>query len=149
MKAVIQRVTEAEVTVNGKSVGKIGEGLMILLGVVPSDTPADVDWLVNKCARMRIFNDDNGVMNLSVMDTGGDVMVVSQFTLAASIKKGNRPSYVGAAGHDIAIPMYNLFREKMESVIGKPVAHGIFGADMQVKLTNNGPVTIIADTLEK
>ncbi len=149
MKAVIQRVTDAEVTVNGESVGKIGEGLMILLGVVPSDTPADVEWLVNKCARMRIFSDNNGVMNLSVMDVGGDVMVVSQFTLAASIKKGNRPSYIGAAGHDIAIPLYNLFCEKMESAIGKPVAHGIFGADMKVQLTNNGPVTIIADTLEK
>lgn len=149
MKAVIQRVTEARVTVDGKVVGEIGTGLMILLGVVPGDGADDVEWLVNKCARMRIFNDENGVMNRSVMDIDGQVMVVSQFTLAANIKKGNRPSYIGAAGHDLAVPMYELFCERMEAVTGKPTAHGIFGADMKVALVNDGPVTIIADTAIK
>lgn len=146
MKAVIQRVTEARVTVDGMVAGEIATGLMILLGVVPDDGPEDVEWLVNKCAKMRIFNDENGVMNRSVMDVNGQVMVVSQFTLAANIKKGNRPSYIGAAGHDIAVPMYELFCTRMEAVMGKPTAHGIFGADMQVALVNDGPVTIIADT---
>ena len=146
MKAVIQRVTEAQVTVDDNVVSEIGEGLMILLGVVPNDGPDDVEWLVNKCARMRIFNDENGVMNRSVLDVDGQVMVVSQFTLAANIKKGNRPSYIGAAGHDLAVPMYELFCKRMEAVTGKQTAHGIFGADMKVALVNNGPVTIIVDT---
>ena len=146
MKAVIQRVTEAQVTVDDNVVSEIGEGLMILLGVVPNDGPDDVEWLVNKCAKMRIFNDENGVMNRSVLDVDGQVMVVSQFTLAANIKKGNRPSYIGAAGHDLAVPMYELFCKRMEAVTGKQTAHGIFGADMKVALANNGPVTIIVDT---
>ncbi len=146
MKAVIQRVTEAEVTVGGESVGKIGRGLMILLGIETGDTEADGEWLVRKCGAMRIFDDEDGVMNRSVKDTDGDVMVVSQFTLAASIKKGNRPSYINAAGHDLAIPLYEKFCSDMERETGKRVARGIFGADMKVSLVNDGPVTIIADS---
>ena len=119
---------------------------MILLGVVPDDTESDLEWLIKKCSQMRIFNDDAGVMNRSVMDVGGDVMVVSQFTLAASTKKGNRPSYIGAAGHDLAIPMYERFCQRMSEVIGRPVGRGRFGADMQVGLVNDGPVTIIVDS---
>lgn len=149
MKAVIQRVTESRVSVDGEVIGEIKAGLLILLGVEPTDTDAEVEWLANKCAKMRIFNDENGIMNRSVMDINGDVMVVSQFTLAANIKKGNRPSYIGAAGHELAIPMYQQFCNLMESITGKSIAHGIFGADMQISLINDGPVTIIADTAIK
>lgn len=146
MKAVIQRVSRAQVECGSELLGQIGCGLLILLGVVPSDTDADLEWLVRKCANMRIFPDDNGVMNRSVIDIAGDVLVVSQFTLAADIRKGNRPSYIGAAGHDLAIPMYESFCRKMSDAIRRPVAHGRFGADMQVSLVNDGPVTIIADS---
>ena len=145
MKVVIQRVASASVDIAGERISEIGAGLLILLGVVPDDTESDLEWLVKKCSQMRIFNDDAGVMNRSVMDVGGDVMVVSQFTLAASTKKGNRPSYIGAAGHDLAIPMYERFCQRMSEVIGRPVGRGRFGADMQVGLVNDGPVTIIVD----
>ncbi len=146
MKVVVQRVAESSVTIDGEVVSKIGKGLMILVGVVPTDTVNDVKWLVGKCAKMRIFDDEAGVMNLSVTDVAGEVLVVSQFTLAASTKKGNRPSYIGAAGHDIAVPMYELFCQEMEIAIGKPVGKGRFGADMKVQLINDGPVTIIIDS---
>lgn len=146
MKVVIQRVASASVDIAGERISEIGAGLLILLGVVPDDTESDLEWLVKKCSQMRIFNDDAGVMNRSVMDAGGDVMVVSQFTLAASTKKGNRPSYIGAAGHDLAIPMYEQFCQRMSEVIGRPVGRGRFGADMQVGLVNDGPVTIIVDS---
>ena len=146
MKVVIQRVASASVDIAGERISEIGAGLLILLGVVPDDTDSDLEWLVKKCSQMRIFNDDAGVMNRSVMDVGGDVMVVSQFTLAASTKKGNRPSYIGAAGHDLAIPMYERFCQRMSEVIGRPVGRGRFGADMQVGLVNDGPVTIIVDS---
>ena len=146
MKVVIQRVASASVDIAGERISEIGAGLLILLGVVPDDTESDLEWLVKKCSQMRIFNDDAGVMNRSVMDVGGDVMVVSQFTLAASTKKGNRPSYIGAAGHVLAIPMYERFCQRMSEVIGRPVGRGRFGADMQVGLVNDGPVTIIVDS---
>lgn len=146
MKVVIQRVASASVDIAGERISEIGAGLLILLGVVPDDTESDIEWLVKKCSQMRIFNDDAGVMNRSVMDVDGDVMVVSQFTLAASTKKGNRPSYIGAAGHDLAIPMYEQFCQRMSEVIGRPVGRGRFGADMQVGLVNDGPVTIIVDS---
>ena len=146
MKVVIQRVASASVDIAGERISEIGAGLLILLGVVPDDTESDLEWLVKKCSQMRIFNDDAGVMNRSVMDVGGDVMVVSQFTLAASTKKGNRPSYIGAAGHDLAIPMYERFCQRMSEVIGRRVGRGRFGADMQVGLVNDGPVTIIVDS---
>ncbi len=146
MKVVIQRVASASVDIAGERISEIGAGLLILLGVVPDDTESDLEWLVKKCSQMRIFNDDAGVMNRSVMDVGGDVMVVSQFTLAASTKKGNRPSYIGAAGHDLAIPMYERFCQRMSEVIGRPVGRGRFGADMQVGLVNDGPVSIIVDS---
>ena len=146
MKVVIQRVASASVDIAGERISEIGAGLLILLGVVPDDTESDLEWLVKKCSQMRIFNDDAGVMNRSVMDVGGDVMVVSQFTLAASTKKGNRPSYIGAAGHDLAIPMYERFCQRMSEVIGRPVGRGRFGADMLVGLVNDGPVTIIVDS---
>lgn len=146
MKVVIQRVASASVDIAGERISEIRSGLLILLGVVPDDTESDLEWLVKKCSQMRIFNDDAGVMNRSVMDVGGDVMVVSQFTLAASTKKGNRPSYIGAAGHDLAIPMYERFCQRMSEVIGRPVGRGRFGADMQVGLVNDGPVTIIVDS---
>ena len=145
MKVVIQRVASASVDIAGERISEIGAGLLILLGVVPDDTESDLEWLVKKCSQMRIFNDDAGVMNRSVMDVGGDVMVVSQFTLAASTKKGNRPSYIGAAGHVLAIPMYERFCQRMSEVIGRPVGRGRVGADMQVGLVNDGPVTIIVD----
>lgn len=119
---------------------------MVLVGVAQGDTPADVEWLVAKTAAMRIFPDDNGVMNRSLLDIGGDVLAVSQFTLTASTKKGNRPSYIHAAGHDLAIPLYELYCEKLSEAIGKPVARGVFGADMQVELINDGPVTIVIDS---
>ena len=146
MKVVIQRVASASVDIAGERISEIGAGLLILLGVVPDDTESDLEWLVKKCSQMRIFNDDAGVMNRSVMDVGGDVMVLSQFTLPASTKKGNRPSYIGAAGHDLAIPMYERFCQRMSEVIGRPVGRGRFGADMQVGLVNDGPVTIIVDS---
>lgn len=148
MKAVLQRVTHASVDVDGERIGEIGQGLLILLGVVEGDTDADLSLMVRKCANMRIFADDAGVMNRSVIDIGGEVLAVSQFTLAANVRKGNRPSYIAAAGHELAIPMYERFCTLMEEAVGRPVARGRFGADMRVELLNDGPVTIIVDTKE-
>lgn len=146
MRAVVQRVTSASVTIGGAVKSAIGPGLLVLLGVGHEDGPEDLDWLVRKISGLRIFNDDAGVMNRSVMDIGGEVLVVSQFTLMASTKKGNRPSYIGAAGHEKAIPMYQAFCARLSAAIGRPVGTGEFGADMQVSLTNDGPVTICLDT---
>ena len=147
MRLVIQRVTQASVAIEGTVVGEIGTGLMVLVGVREGDTEADMKWLAQKTVNMRIFNDDAGVMNRSVMDVGGNVLAVSQFTLNASTKKGNRPSYIHAAGHDVAIPLYEAYCADVERLIGQPVARGRSGAEMQVSLTNDGPVTIIIDSL--
>ena len=149
MRAVIQRVSSASVTIGGTIKSAIGPGLMILLGVGHEDGQEDIDWLVKKIAGLRIFNDDAGVMNCSVMDIGGDALVVSQFTLMASTKKGNRPSYIGAAGHELAIPLYEQFCTALSIAIGRPVGTGEFGADMKVALVNDGPVTICIDTKNK
>ena len=149
MRAVIQRVTSAAVSIGGKEKSAIGQGLLILLGVGHEDGQEDLDWLVKKVAGLRIFDDENGVMNRSVVDIGGEALVVSQFTLMASTKKGNRPSYIGAAGHEKAIPLYEAFCKALSDAIGKPVGTGEFGADMQVSLVNDGPVTICIDTQNK
>lgn len=146
MKVVIQRVKNASVTIDGKVFSEIGGGLLVLLGISPDDTESDADKLAAKTAALRIFDDENGVMNRSVMDTDGDLLVVSQFTLMASWKKGNRPSYIGAARHEIAIPLYEYFCKKLEEITGRSVKTGVFGADMKVSLINDGPVTIIMDT---
>ena len=146
MRAVIQRVSSASVTIDGKIKSAIGRGLMILLGVGHEDGPEDIEWLVRKIAGLRIFDDEEGVMNRSVLDIRGEVLVVSQFTLMASTKKGNRPSYIGAAGHELAIPLYERFCAALSEAIGKPVGTGEFGADMKVALVNDGPVTICIDT---
>lgn len=146
MKIVIQRVAEASVQTEGQTVASIGRGLLILVGVVPADTQADIELLARKSVAMRIFDDPDGVMNLSVRDIGGEILAVSQFTLAASIRKGNRPSYVGAAGHDIALPAYLEFCAALERHLGREVKRGVFGADMKVSLVNDGPVTIVADS---
>lgn len=146
MKVVVQRAKNASVSIDGEKISEIKNGLMILLGVKVGDTEADAEWLARKCASLRIFNDAGGVMNRSVTDVDGDVMVVSQFTLLASTKKGNRPSYIHAAGHELAVPLYELFCRLMEQYTGKPVARGRFGADMQVALVNDGPVTIVMDS---
>ncbi len=146
MRVVIQRVSSASVTVCGVQKSAIGPGLLILLGIGPEDGPEDIDWLVRKVAGLRIFNDEAGVMNRSVVETGGEALVVSQFTLMASTKKGNRPSYIGAAGHGIAIPLYEAFCAALSGAIGKPVGTGEFGADMQVALVNDGPVTLCIDS---
>ena len=149
MRTVIQRVTEASVKVDGKVTGAIKEGLLILVGVEDADTQEDIDWLVKKIVGLRIFNDENGVMNLSVQDIGGGLLAVSQFTLMASTKKGNRPSYIRASKGDYAQPMYEKFCLALEKESGKKVEKGIFGADMKVSLLNDGPVTIIMDTKNK
>lgn len=149
MKVVIQRVLKASVTIEGKKVASIGNGLLILLGIVAEDTQEDINWLSNKIVNLRIFGDDNDVMNLSLLDKSGDVIVVSQFTLHASTKKGNRPSYIKAAKPDVAIPMYQAFIKQMESDLGKQIQTGEFGADMKVELLNDGPVTIIIDSKNK
>ena len=149
MRAVIQRVSSASVTIDGKVKSAIGPGLLILLGIGHEDGPEDIDWLVKKTAALRIFNDDAGVMNRSLLDFGGEALVVSQFTLMASTKKGNRPSYIGAAGHELAIPLYERFCAELSAAIGRPVGTGEFGADMKVALVNDGPVTICIDTKNK
>jgi len=149
MRTVIQRVTEASVKVDGKITGAIKEGLLILVGVEDADTQEDIDWLVKKIVGLRIFNDENGVMNLSFQDVGGGLLVVSQFTLMASTKKGNRPSYIRASKGEYAQPMYDKFCQALEKESGKKVEKGIFGADMKVSLLNDGPVTIIMDTKNK
>ncbi len=146
MRLVIQRVTEASVTIDGRLFSEIGKGLMVLVGVAEGDTAADVEWLAAKTAAMRIFPDENGVMNRSVVDVDGEALAVSQFTLMASTKKGNRPSYIHAAGHELAIPMYELYCRRLSELIGKEVKTGQFGADMKVGLVNDGPVTIIIDS---
>lgn len=149
MRSVIQRVTRASVEIGGRKHSEIGPGLLLLLGIEESDDGSDVEWLAAKAARLRIFDDLNGVMNLSVLDTGGDVMVISQFTLHALTKKGNRPSYIMAARPETAIPLYNNFVNTISEILGKSVATGEFGAMMKVELVNDGPVTIIIDTKEK
>lgn len=149
MRAVIQRVSSASVTIDGVVKSAIGPGLLVLLGVGHEDGQEDLDWLVKKIAGLRIFNDEAGVMNRSVVEVGGDALVVSQFTLMASTKKGNRPSYIGAAGHEKAIPLYEAFCAALSQAIGRPVGMGEFGADMKVALVNDGPVTICMDTKNK
>ncbi len=146
MRLVIQRVCEASVSVNGDIIGCIGNGLMVLVGVEIGDTCEDADWLAKKTVGLRIFDDMEGVMNRSILDVNGEILAVSQFTLTASTRKGNRPSYIRAAGHDLAIPLYDLYCQNISALIGKPVARGRFGADMKVSLVNNGPVTIIIDS---
>lgn len=149
MKAVVQRVRKASVTIDGKVHSAIEQGLLVLLGITNNDDEKDIEWLAKKILNLRIFNDDSGTMNLSVIDKGGDLIIVSQFTLMASTKKGNRPSYIKAARPEIAIPLYESFIQKTESLIGKKVGTGIFGADMKIDLLNDGPVTIIIDTENK
>ncbi|MBQ8022349.1 MAG: D-tyrosyl-tRNA(Tyr) deacylase [Bacteroidales bacterium] len=149
MRAVIQRVTEASVSIGGSVKSAIGPGLLVLLGIGHDDDRTDIAWLSGKIAGLRIFDDDNGVMNRSVVDVGGEVLVVSQFTLMASTKKGNRPAYIKAAGHEIAIPLYEAFCAALSDAIGRPVQTGTFGADMQVALVNDGPVTICIDTKDR
>ena len=146
MRVVVQRVSSASVTIDGAVKSSIGPGLLILLGVGHEDDETDIEYLVKKTAGLRIFNDEDGVMNRSVADVDGDVIVVSQFTLMASTKKGNRPSYIEAAGHEKAIPLYEKFCRRMSDAIGKPVGTGEFGADMKVSLVNDGPVTICMDS---
>ena len=149
MKAVIQRVSKASVTIEGKRVASISNGLLILLGIIDEDTQDDINWLSKKIVNLRIYGDDEGVMNRSVLDINGDAIVASQFTLHASTKKGNRPSYIKAAKPDIAIPLYEGFIKQLETDLGKPVGTGEFGANMKVELLNDGPVTIIIDTKNK
>lgn len=149
MRAVLQRVSKASVTVDGQVVSSIGDGLLVLLGIEDADGQEDVEWLANKMVNLRIFNDENNVMNRSVVDIDGEIIVVSQFTLHAQTKKGNRPSYIKAAKPEVAIPMYEGFVTVLEHKLGKKVGTGIFGADMKVELLNDGPVTIIIDTKNK
>ena len=149
MRIVIQRVTHASVTINGEVHSSIGMGYLILLGICEEDTSEDVDWLVHKVVGLRVFDDENHVMNRSIMDVDGEVLVVSQFTLYASYKKGNRPSWLRAGSHEHSIPLYKEFCNKLSDAIGKPVGTGEFGADMKVELLNDGPVTICMDTKNK
>ncbi len=149
MKAVIQRVTHASVTIDGNMAGKIGEGLLVLLGIEDADGAEDITWLSNKMVNLRIFNDDAGVMNQSVLEVGGGIVLISQFTLHASTKKGNRPSYIKASKPDVAIPLYQKMIVQLEKDLGKKIETGIFGADMKVELLNDGPVTIVIDTKNK
>ena len=149
MRTVIQRVRYASVTVEGRVTGQISSGLLVLAGFAPDDTPAALDWMARKLVQLRIFSDEAGKMNLSVQDIGGQLLVVSQFTLLADARKGNRPSYIGAAPPPIAIPLYEQFVSRLEQLLGQPVATGEFGADMQVELLNDGPVTIVLDSPEK
>ncbi len=146
MRVVVQRVTEANVKVNGAVIGAIQEGLMVLLGIQNEDTADDIQWIASKLVQMRIFDDTEGVMNLSVKDIDGSILLISQFTLYAATKKGNRPSYIGAAKPEIAIPIYEQMILQLTKELGKPIATGQFGADMKVSLLNNGPVTIIIDS---
>lgn len=149
MRALIQKVSQASIIIERDTTKKIGQGLVILLGIEESDEKDDVQWLSGKISRLRIFNDSQGVMNLSIKDVDGELMIVSQFTLHASTRKGNRPSYIRAASPETAIPLYRAFIEQMQADLGKPVVTGEFGAYMQVKLTNDGPVTINIDTKNK
>ena len=149
MKAVIQRVSRASVTIEGKINAQIGCGLLVLLGIEDADTAEDIEWLSGKIVNLRIFDDDGGVMNESVKDKGGDIILVSQFTLHASTKKGNRPSYIKASKPDIAVPLYEKMIAQLSADLGKTIGTGIFGADMKVELLNDGPVTIVIDTKNK
>ena len=149
MRAVIQRVAHASVTIEGAVKSEIGQGFLILLGVCDEDSMEDVDWLVKKVANLRVFDDEQGVMNLSIQDVGGNALVVSQFTLFASYKKGNRPSWFKAGSHEHSIPLYEAFCSQLSAAIGKQVGTGEFGADMKVELLNDGPVTICMDTKNK
>ena len=149
MRAVIQRVSKASVTIDHKIYSQINNGLLVLLGIEDADTAEDIEWLAGKIISLRIFNDENGVMNVSVKDIGGDILVVSQFTLHASTKKGNRPSYIKASKPEFAIPMYEKFILQLNNGLGKQVHTGIFAADMKVDLCNDGPVTIVIDTKNK
>jgi D-tyrosyl-tRNA(Tyr) deacylase len=146
MRAVIQRVSRASVTIDGSLTAAISGGLLVLIGIEDADGPEDIEWLSGKIVNLRIFNDKAGVMNLSVKDTGGDILLVSQFTLQASTKKGNRPSYIRASKPEIAIPLYQRMISRLETDLGRRIATGTFGADMKVELLNDGPVTIIIDT---
>jgi D-tyrosyl-tRNA(Tyr) deacylase len=146
MRIVIQRVTEASVTVEGNITGSIGTGLLVLMGIEDADTDEDITWLSNKAVNLRIFNDENGVMNLGIKDVQGDILLVSQFTLHANTKKGNRPSYIKASKPDFAVPMYEKMIKQLETDLGKRIHTGIFGADMKVSLLNDGPVTILIDS---
>lgn len=149
MKAVIQRVSHASVTVDHKCVSKIDKGLLILLGITHTDTKDDIEWLTRKIANLRIFDDDQNTMNHSLLHINGNAIIVSQFTLMANTKKGNRPSYIKAANPEIAIPLYDKFIIEFESVLGKKVGSGVFGANMNIELQNDGPVTIVIDTQNK
>ena len=149
MRIVIQRVTHASVTINGEMHSSIGQGYLILLGICEEDTSEDVDWLVKKVVGLRVFDDENHVMNRSIMDVSGEALVVSQFTLFASYKKGNRPSWLRAGSHEHSIPLYEAFCKQLSNALGKPVGTGVFGADMKVELLNDGPVTICMDTKNK
>lgn len=149
MRTVIQRVSKASVTIEGSVKSQIQKGFLILLGIEASDSEEDIDWLVRKIVGLRVFDDEGGVMNRNILDTGGDIIVVSQFTLMASYKKGNRPSWIRAAGHEIAVPLYETFVKRLSEALGKPVGTGEFGADMKVELLNDGPVTICMDTKNK
>lgn len=149
MRTVIQRVQHASVTIDGNVKSSIGNGFLLLLGIEATDTSEDVDWLVKKVSALRVFDDENGVMNRSIIDVQGEALVVSQFTLYASYKKGNRPSWFRAASHDISIPLYEEFCSKLSAALGKEVGTGEFGADMKVELLNDGPVTICMDTKNK
>ena len=149
MRAVIQRVSHASVTIDGTKKSEIGKGFLILLGIENPDSEEDIAWLVKKIGGLRVFDDENGVMNKSILEAGGDILVVSQFTLMASTKKGNRPSYIRAARHETAIPLYEYFCNELSIGLGKQVGTGEFGADMKVELLNDGPVTICMDTKNK
>jgi len=149
MRAVLQRVTQASCTVDGKITGEIGPGFLVLLGVEDADTTDDLQWLAQKIASMRVFSDENGLMNKALADVNGDILLISQFTLFAQTKKGNRPGFTRAARPDKAIPMYEAMIKELESLTGKKIATGIFGADMKINLLNDGPVTIIMDTRDK
>ena len=149
MKIVIQRVSRASVTIDGKVKSSIGRGFLVLLGIASDDTVEDVEWLVKKTAALRVFDDEKGVMNLPITAVDGEILVISQFTLMASYKKGNRPSWIHAAPHSIAIPLYELFCSRLGDAIGRPVGTGEFGADMKVELLNDGPVTISMDSRNK
>lgn len=149
MRTVVQRVRHASVTIDGQCVASIGQGMLLLVGFEDADEPNDLEWMAQKVANLRIFDDADGVMNRSVKDVDGELLVVSQFTLYASVKKGNRPSYIRASKPDVAIPLYESFCETMSLQVGREVKTGIFGADMKVSLLNDGPVTIVIDTKHK
>ena len=146
MRVLIQRVKRASVTVDGELESEIGKGLLVFVGICDDDSKEDIEWLTKKISNIRLFDDENGVMNLSVQETGGEVLAVSQFTLMASTKKGNRPSYIKAAKPDISVPLYEQFCNEMEIAMNKPIKRGVFGADMKVDLLNDGPVTIFIDS---